>query len=86
LALSWSNHVHCGAAWAWFAGQPQNQFYFCRLFRESTRAASNLSSPKALGDFYLLALGRVSGSTLVTFDAALASACRKARQPVALLG
>jgi hypothetical protein len=40
---------------------------------------------KALGDCYLLAVSHVMDATLVTFDQGLASACRKARQPVRLL-
>ena len=54
-------------------------------FRAATRSVSRLSSPKALGDCYLLAVGQVTGATLVTFDRGLASACHKARQRVALL-
>ena len=54
-------------------------------FREATNAVSRLSSPKALGDCYLLAVSRIADATLVTFDRGLASTCRKARQPVALL-
>jgi hypothetical protein len=34
-------------------------------------------APKSMGDFYLLALSKSLGSTLVTFDTALATACRK---------
>jgi predicted nucleic acid-binding protein len=40
---------------------------------------------KALGDCYLFAVSRIADATLVTFDRGLASTCRKARQPVALL-
>jgi predicted nucleic acid-binding protein len=54
-------------------------------FRTATRPVSRLSSPKALGDCYLLAVSQVTDATLVTFDQGLASACRKARQPVKLL-
>ncbi len=54
-------------------------------FRAATRSFSRLSSPKALGDCYLLAVSQVAEATLVTFDRGLASACRKARQPVMLL-
>jgi predicted nucleic acid-binding protein len=54
-------------------------------FRAATRSFSRLSSPKALGDCYLLALSQIAEATLVTFDRGLASACRKARQPVMLL-
>jgi predicted nucleic acid-binding protein len=54
-------------------------------FRAATRSFSRLSSAKALGDCYLLAVGKVANATLVTFDRGLASACRKARQPVMLL-
>jgi predicted nucleic acid-binding protein len=54
-------------------------------FRAATRPVSRLSSPKALGDCYLLAVSQVTDATLVTFDRGLESACRKARQRVALL-
>jgi len=54
-------------------------------FRAATHPVSRLSSPKALGDCYLLAASQIAEATLVTFDRALASACRKTRQPVALL-
>jgi predicted nucleic acid-binding protein len=54
-------------------------------FRAATHPLSRRSSPKALGDCYLLAVSRVTDSTLLTFDQGLASACRKARQRVALL-
>jgi predicted nucleic acid-binding protein len=54
-------------------------------FRAVTRSVSRLSSPKALGDCYLLAVSQVADATLVTFDRGLASACQKARQRVALL-
>jgi toxin-antitoxin system PIN domain toxin len=135
LALSWANHMHSDAVWAWFSRQEDNRFFFCRFtqlgllrllatsavmgkdvrtigeawkvyarwledsrvgirqeafeldvaFRAATRSVSRLSSPKALGDCYLLAVSQVADATLVTFDRALASACQKARQPVALL-
>jgi len=54
-------------------------------FRAATRSVSRQSSPKALGDCYLLAVSQVADATLVTFDRGLASACQKARQRVALL-
>jgi toxin-antitoxin system PIN domain toxin len=54
-------------------------------FRAATRSVSRLSSPKALGDCYLLAVSQVTDATLVTFDRGLASACQKARQRVTLL-
>jgi uncharacterized protein len=54
-------------------------------FRSATRPVSRQSSPKALGDCYLLAISQVANATLVTFDRGLASACHKARQRVALL-
>src|SRR5208283_3678039 len=129
LALSWANHMHTDAAWAWFSRQQDNRFLFCRFtqlgllrllatsavmgkdvqtigaawkvydrwledsrvgirqepveldgaFRAATRSVSRLSSPKALGDCYLLALSQVTNTTLVTFDRGLASACEKAR-------
>jgi toxin-antitoxin system PIN domain toxin len=135
LALSWANHVHSDAAWAWFSRHDDDSFFFCRFtqlgllrllatsaimgrdvrtigeawtvydrwledsrigirqesfeldaaFRAATRSFSRLSSPKALGDRYLLAVSQITEATLVTFDRGLASACRKARQPVAML-
>jgi toxin-antitoxin system PIN domain toxin len=54
-------------------------------FRAATRPFSRLSSPKALGDCYLLAVSQVTDATLVTFDRGLASACQKVRQRVMLL-
>lgn len=54
-------------------------------FRSATRPVSRLSSPKALGDCYLLAFSQAMNVTLVTFDRGLASACLKVRQPVTLL-
>ena len=54
-------------------------------FRAASRQFSRLSSPKALGDCYLLAVSQVANATLVTYDRGLASACQKARQRVILL-
>jgi predicted nucleic acid-binding protein len=54
-------------------------------FRAATRPVSRQSSPKALGDCYLLAVSQVSNATLVTFDRGLASACQTAHQRVVLL-
>lgn len=58
---------------------------FDPALRAATRPFSRLSSPKALGDCYLLAVSQVANATLVTFDRGLASACQKARQPGTLL-
>ncbi len=66
-------------------GIQQEAFELDGAFRVATRPVSRLSSPKALGDCYLLAVSQVAGATLVTFDRGLASACQKARQRVALL-
>ena len=66
-------------------GFRQEPFELDAAFRAATRPVSRLSSPKALGDCYLLAVSQVADATLVTFDRGLASACQKARQPVALL-
>jgi uncharacterized protein len=135
LALSWANHLHSDAAWAWFSRQEDDNFFFCRLtqlgllrllatsaimgkdlrtigeawkvydrwladsrvgirlepfdldvrFRAATRPVSRLSSPKALGDCYLLATCQAMDLTLVTFDWGLAAACLKARHKVTLL-
>jgi uncharacterized protein len=54
-------------------------------FRRTTDPVSRLSSPKALGDCYLMAVSRIADATLVTFDRGLSSACRKAGCPVQLL-
>ena len=54
-------------------------------FRAATRPVSRLSSPKALGDRYLLAVSQLTDATLVTFDRGLASVCQESRQRVALL-
>ena len=66
-------------------GIQQEPFELDMAFRAATHSVSRLSSPKALGDCYLLAVSQVANATLVTFDRGLASACRKARQRVALL-
>ncbi len=66
-------------------GIRQKGFELDVAFRAATRSVSRLSSPKALGDCYLLAVSQVADATLVTFDRGLASACQKARQRVALL-
>lgn len=66
-------------------GIRQEPFEFDEAFRDATRSFLRLSSPKALGDCYLLAASKAMGATLVTFDRGLASACRKTRQAVALL-
>lgn len=64
----------------------QEAFELDIAFRAVTRPVSRLSSPKALGDCYFLAVSQIADATLVTFDQGLASACRKARQRVVLLG
>lgn len=66
-------------------GIRQEPFELDEAFRAATRSFSRLSSPKALGDCYLLAVSQIAEATLVTFDLGLASACRKTRQPVMLL-
>ena len=63
----------------------QEAFELDAAFRAATHSVSRLSSPKALGDCYLLAASQVTDATLVTFDRGLASVCRKARQRVTLL-
>ena len=135
LALSWANHMHSDAAWAWFSRQEDHRFFFCGLtqlgllrllatsavmgkdvrtigeawqvydrwledprveirqeaseldsaFRAASRSVSRLSSPKALGDRYLLAVSQMTNATLVTFDQCLATAGRKMHQRVTLL-
>ena len=66
-------------------GIRQEAFELDIAFRAATRPVSRLSSPKALGDCYLLAVSQVSDATLVTFDRGLASACQKVHQRVTLL-
>ncbi len=66
-------------------GFREEGFRLDAAFRAATRPVSRMSSLKALGDCYLLAVSQVTEATLVTFDRALASACQKARRPVALL-
>ena len=63
----------------------QESLEWDEAYRAATRSFSRMSSPKALGDCYLLAVNHSAEATLVTFDRGLASACRKARQPVMLL-
>ena len=67
-------------------GMHQELFGIDAAFRAASRPVSRSSSPKALGDCYLLAVAQVANATLVTFDRALAVACQKARQRVVLLG
>src|ERR1039458_5939189 len=62
----------------------QEAFELDVAFRAATRSVSRLSSPKAIGDCYLLAVSQVTDATLVTFDRGLASACRQADRRVAL--
>jgi predicted nucleic acid-binding protein len=66
-------------------GFQQDAFELDAAFRAATRPFSRLSSPKALGDCYLLAVSQVTKAMLVTFDHGLAVACRKAGQRVTLL-
>ena len=66
-------------------GIRHESFEFDRAFRDVTRSVSRLASPKALGDCWLQAFSQAAGATLVTFDKGLATACRKAGQPFALL-
>ncbi len=68
----------------WVSMQPES-IGMDDVFRFATEAVSSLSSPKALGDCYLLAISQVSEATLVTFDRGLAARCRKARRPFYLL-
>ncbi len=66
-------------------GIRQEPFDLDAAFRAATRPVSRLSSPKALGDCYLVAVSRAMDATLVTLDQGLAAACEKAHQPVTLL-
>jgi hypothetical protein len=55
------------------------------LFRLATAPVSRLSSPKALGDCYLLAISQAANATLVTFDAGLSGLGAKLHCDVVLL-
>ena len=74
-----------GAAWKvydrWLEdsriGIRQEPLEFNSAFRSATLSVSRLSSPKAVGDCYLLAVSQVMDATLVTFDRGLASAAPK---------
>lgn len=57
-----------------------------RVFREATSPFRQLSSPKAIGDCYLLAMSQAAGSTLVTFDRGLYNLARRAKHDVMLPG
>ena len=46
-------------------------------FREATRHLHTSAASKAIGDCYLIAFAKESGSTLVTFDRALAAHAKK---------
>jgi predicted nucleic acid-binding protein len=91
--LLWARTRTIGQAWKvydrWLedsrVGIRQEAFELDVAFRAATRPVSRLSSPKALGDCYLLAVSQVTDATLVTFDRGLASSGQKARQPVTLL-
>jgi hypothetical protein len=82
-----------GAAWKvydrWLEdsriGIRQEPLELNAAFRAATLSISRLSSSKAIGDCYLLAVSQVMDATLVTFDGALASAGRKAGTAVVLL-
>jgi toxin-antitoxin system PIN domain toxin len=65
-----------------FTNEPQTTE---SALRAATRPFARTASPKALGDCYLRAISQATKSVLVTFDVALASACAKDRQHVALL-
>ena len=55
------------------------------LFRLTTAPASRHSSPKLLGDCYLLAVSHAADATLVTFDAGLKRLASKIHYDVLLL-
>jgi len=55
------------------------------LFRRTAASFSQASSPKALGDCYLLALSQASTATLVTLDGGLFRLAAKSRQDAVLL-
>jgi toxin-antitoxin system PIN domain toxin len=82
-----------GAAWKvydrWLEdsriGIRQEPLELNSAFRSATLSVSRLSSPKAVGDCYLLAVSQVTGATLVTFDRGLASAAQKVGHSFKLL-
>ena len=55
------------------------------LFRRATAPALRHSSPKALGDSYLLAVSQAADATLVTFDAGLKRLASKIHYDALLL-
>lgn len=55
------------------------------LFRQATQHFAKLSSPKVLGDCYLVAVSRALQSTLVTLDSALAHFARQIGHKALLL-
>jgi toxin-antitoxin system PIN domain toxin len=55
------------------------------LFRLATAHVSRQSSPKALGDSYLLGMSQAAHARLVTFDGGLARLAAKMRHDVLLL-
>lgn len=55
------------------------------LFRQATAPFGQMSSPKALGDCYLLAVSQSLGATLVTLDGGLLHLARKMNQEAFLL-
>jgi uncharacterized protein len=55
------------------------------LFRHSTAAFAQKSSPKALGDCYLLAFARALRSTIVTLDGGMCDSARRLKQEAILL-
>jgi predicted nucleic acid-binding protein len=82
-----------GAAWKvydrWLedsrVGIRQEPAIFDSAFRLATRHVARLSSPKSLGDCYLMAVSQSLDATLVTFDRALAAACEQAKHAATLL-
>ena len=54
-------------------------------FRATMQPLFGQVAPKTIVDCYLLAASQTMGTTLVTFDRALAAAGRKSEQPVLLL-
>ena len=56
-----------------------------RLFHRATVPFSQMTSPKALGDCYLVALSQALDATLVTLDAGLRDLARRHRQDAVLL-
>ena len=62
-------------------GIQQEAFELDAAFRAATRRVSRLSSPKALGDCYLLAVSQVTDATLRSEERRVGKECRSRWSP-----